>query len=509
MSKLVCTATISALLLLAAQLCKAQDEQGAITGSITYRERLALPSDAAIEVQLVDTSVADIAAQTIAQSMFNAEGRQVPIPFTLNYDPARIAPEHRYSVRATIRSADGMLLFSTTQAYPVLTHSGPAKVNLLLHTVGHGAKPGVAGKRQAGSTPEAEKSTAAAINATSPPSEPAAASVMPVPEEREKAPAHAKAPAPIPSTSLEGDTLGITEQRVVVETEPARETKSTISEIPGPAEFTSSDTTPPASESDAVREAASSSTAGATRSALQNETAMGHAATAVPPTTEPAPAQAQDEAAAGPATSAPQPEIAPVPPTAQTQPVKTEIEVAATEGIEGGPSSSEPVAKTSGTEAPLPDSPSASKAASPASMSESANTATGSDESERQPARSQSDKPLSPLADTQWRLVELNGLEIVTTPPNRPLTLAFSPEGARIAGSTGCNSYRGTFSDYAGLLHLNPVAMPMLGCDEAGAEREQNFVAVLRLADGYKIEDDILLLTSRGKIVAKFRNIGS
>ena len=107
--------------------------------SVTYRERIALPSDAVIDVQLIDTSVADVAAQTVAEVLINAEGRQVPVPFTLTYDPAKIVPANRYSVRATIRSGDGMLMFSTTQAYPVLTHGAPSKVNLLLHTVGHGA----------------------------------------------------------------------------------------------------------------------------------------------------------------------------------------------------------------------------------------------------------------------------------------------------------------------------------------------------------------------------------
>ena len=35
-------------------------------------------------------------------------------------------------------------MFSSTQAYPVLTHGAPSKANLVLHTVGHGAKRGAA-----------------------------------------------------------------------------------------------------------------------------------------------------------------------------------------------------------------------------------------------------------------------------------------------------------------------------------------------------------------------------
>ena len=60
--------------------------------TVAYRERIALPADAVINVQLLDTSVADVAAQTVAEVLINAEGRQVPVPFTLTYDPAKIVP---------------------------------------------------------------------------------------------------------------------------------------------------------------------------------------------------------------------------------------------------------------------------------------------------------------------------------------------------------------------------------------------------------------------------------
>ncbi len=86
------------------------------------------------------------------------------------------------------------------------------------------------------------------------------------------------------------------------------------------------------------------------------------------------------------------------------------------------------------------------------------------------------------------------------------MTLAFSPEGARIAGSAGCNSYIGTFTDDHGRLHLNPGNMTMMACADRASTREQKFVAMLRSADGYKISGDFLLLTHNGKTVAKFKN---
>ncbi len=115
-------------------------------------------------------------------------------------------------------------------------------------------------------------------------------------------------------------------------------------------------------------------------------------------------------------------------------------------------------------------------------------------------------KALTPLADTQWKLVQLEGLAVVTTLPQKPVTLAFSPEGRRIAGSAGCNSYLGTFTDDHGRLQLHPGGMTMMSCPDPAGSREQKFVAMLRSADGYKLSGDFLLLTHNGKTVAKFRN---
>ena len=52
-------------------------------------------------------------------------GEQVPIPFTLGYDPAAIDPRGRYTLQATITVA-GRTAFRTTAAHPVLTGGAQA-----------------------------------------------------------------------------------------------------------------------------------------------------------------------------------------------------------------------------------------------------------------------------------------------------------------------------------------------------------------------------------------------
>lgn len=97
-----------------------------VTGTVAYRERMALPPDAVVEVRLSEVSRQDVAAPVIAETTILPEGRQVPIPFELHYDPGKIEPNRTYALRATIRSA-GRMMFTTTTAYRVITQGNPTR----------------------------------------------------------------------------------------------------------------------------------------------------------------------------------------------------------------------------------------------------------------------------------------------------------------------------------------------------------------------------------------------
>ncbi|MGH7718283.1 MAG: YbaY family lipoprotein [Gemmatimonadaceae bacterium] len=107
------------------------DSEGVVTGSVTYRERMALPPDAVVEVRLFDVSRQDVAAPVIADTTILPGGRQVPIPFALRYDPGRIEPNRTYAIRATIRSGVQML-FTTDAVHRVITQGNPTRVDLSL-----------------------------------------------------------------------------------------------------------------------------------------------------------------------------------------------------------------------------------------------------------------------------------------------------------------------------------------------------------------------------------------
>ena len=98
-----------------------------VTGTVTYRPRIALPPDAVVTVRLLDVSLADAPSVTLAERVIRLDGRQVPVPYALVYDPSRIELGRRYAVRAEIRDGQGALRWTTDTMIPVLTSGAPSE----------------------------------------------------------------------------------------------------------------------------------------------------------------------------------------------------------------------------------------------------------------------------------------------------------------------------------------------------------------------------------------------
>jgi putative lipoprotein len=105
-----------------------------LSGTVTYRQRIALPSEAIVTVRLEDTSFADAPAVPVALHSFGAEGRQVPLPFEFTFHPASINADHTYTVRASIEIG-GELRWTSTTAYQVLTRGNPSQVDIVVDQV--------------------------------------------------------------------------------------------------------------------------------------------------------------------------------------------------------------------------------------------------------------------------------------------------------------------------------------------------------------------------------------
>ena len=107
-----------------------------LDGTLAYRLRIAIPPETEAIVRLVEVSRADAPATVIAETRFRTDGRQVPLPFRLEYDPARIDARMRYAVSGELRAGERILFLNTTR-HSVLTQGAPSDhVEILLEPTG-------------------------------------------------------------------------------------------------------------------------------------------------------------------------------------------------------------------------------------------------------------------------------------------------------------------------------------------------------------------------------------
>jgi uncharacterized lipoprotein YbaY/heat shock protein HslJ/uncharacterized lipoprotein NlpE involved in copper resistance len=108
----------------------------AVTGTVAYRERMALPPDAVVEIAIEDVSRADAPAEYLGQTRIEKPG-QPPIAFSVPYDPRTIDARHRYVVRAKIL-VGGELWFTSESPPAVLTQGSGNRVDVMVQRVASG-----------------------------------------------------------------------------------------------------------------------------------------------------------------------------------------------------------------------------------------------------------------------------------------------------------------------------------------------------------------------------------
>lgn len=110
---------------------KAYSKNAFLEGTATYRERMALPPKATLEVRLVETTKNSSRGKTVAHLSERIRSG-VPIKFLLKYNDRDIRRGYQYVLQADIK-VDGKVWFTTTGRYPVLSRNHNA--NLVLQRV--------------------------------------------------------------------------------------------------------------------------------------------------------------------------------------------------------------------------------------------------------------------------------------------------------------------------------------------------------------------------------------
>ena len=102
-----------------------------LTGTVTYRQRVALTPEAEVQVELRDVTSPDPASSAPIAKQLIATPGQVPIPFSLEYDPTRIFGGRSYAISARIVDR-GQLQYVTETPIPVLTRGAQAPFEIVV-----------------------------------------------------------------------------------------------------------------------------------------------------------------------------------------------------------------------------------------------------------------------------------------------------------------------------------------------------------------------------------------
>jgi len=115
------------LIFLSAFFTACSSGSSSVSGTITYLQRIALPDDTVITVQIQDTSLADAPAVVIGEQVIQTDGKQVPFEFDVPYDVKDIQDNHSYTMSVRITDGAGNLLFINDTAIPVITRDNPTQ----------------------------------------------------------------------------------------------------------------------------------------------------------------------------------------------------------------------------------------------------------------------------------------------------------------------------------------------------------------------------------------------
>jgi heat shock protein HslJ len=112
-----------------------------------------------------------------------------------------------------------------------------------------------------------------------------------------------------------------------------------------------------------------------------------------------------------------------------------------------------------------------------------------------------------PLAETYWKLIELNGQPVSTVENRREAFMILKKEGNSIHGNSSCNTFNGTYTlSNETQLSFSKMASTMMACMDMKIENE--LLEVLQRTDNFAVKGKILSLNrARMAPLAKFEAI--
>jgi heat shock protein HslJ len=128
-------------------------------------------------------------------------------------------------------------------------------------------------------------------------------------------------------------------------------------------------------------------------------------------------------------------------------------------------------------------------------------------EKTNQVAPAQQERPDAPLANTYWKLLELEGKPVILDAAEREVHMVLELNGKTVRGFAGCNQFFGGYAVTDNKLVFSALGSSQMFCENT-MELEGLFLAALGKTAAWSISSERLqLLDADGLVVALFESV--
>lgn len=118
-------------------------------------------------------------------------------------------------------------------------------------------------------------------------------------------------------------------------------------------------------------------------------------------------------------------------------------------------------------------------------------------------------RPDASLANTYWKLLDLNGQPVSLGAGKKELHMVLTAEGNQVRGFSGCNQFRGTYELSDDQLQFGQMASTMMACVEGmEMEQEQQFLKVISNTKRFSIRGESLTIYgAEDRLILRFEAV--
>jgi heat shock protein HslJ len=116
-------------------------------------------------------------------------------------------------------------------------------------------------------------------------------------------------------------------------------------------------------------------------------------------------------------------------------------------------------------------------------------------------------KPSILLENTDWKLIELRGEEVLIQPGRQVPYLRLISAGERVIGHGGCNRFFGGYKVEGDRLRFSALGSTKMACPGDIGDLEDAFFNALGLARRFKLSGDVLEVFGETDLLARFRAV--